>query len=91
MSATPFPTLDNIAFYKAKNEIGIDLATEVGLGVMKRQKDYLLYCPFISEEPTSIVYEMLFLKVYVQLLHPEENWYETKYFYRRAKEYEQSQ
>jgi hypothetical protein len=72
IAATPYPTIDNVAFYEVKGQIDIDLATEIGLGVVSYKNKYMLYYPFLTADPISVVYEMLMLKVYFQLLYPED-------------------
>lgn len=72
ISETLYPRINEVSFYEVKDQIDIDLASEVGLGVVKYKEKYMLYYPFQGEDPKSIVYEMLMLKVYFQLLHPED-------------------
>jgi hypothetical protein len=62
---------DNVKFYKLKCDIDIDLATEVGLGVVLYQGDMMIYSPQPNNDPIDAVYEMIKLKVYLQLMHDE--------------------
>lgn len=70
--STPFPKSETIhlKFYELKSDINIDLATEIGLGVVKYNGKYHIYYPYMSNEPREIVMEMLMLKIYIQLLNP---------------------
>lgn len=69
---TPYPKIENPVFYKLNEEIDIDLATEIGLGVVLYNDEYMLYCPSNTGSPMDAVAEMLAIKVYFQLKHPEE-------------------
>lgn len=70
---TPMPKLNKIVFYKLKNTtIDIDLATELGLGVVEYKNERMIYSPFYTENPKEAVYEMLRLKIYLQLLNPDD-------------------
>lgn len=62
---------DNVKFYKLKCGIDIDLATEVGLGVVLYQGDMMIYSPQPNNDPIDAVYEMIKLKVYLQLMNDE--------------------
>jgi hypothetical protein len=64
---------ENFVFYKFNEPVDIDLATELGLGVVKMKDDeFLLYSPFYGQdEQWDNLDEMLMLKVYFQLKHPE--------------------
>ncbi|MFC5530327.1 hypothetical protein [Cohnella yongneupensis] len=72
IAETPFPKHNNQAFFKIHGRIDIDLATELGLGVVKMNGEYMLYFPFSKGNPSDAILEMLLLKVYFQLLHPLE-------------------
>lgn len=61
-----------LAFYKINGEVDIDLATELGLGVVRYNKEYHLYFPYIREDPIYTLYEMTMFKVYLQLLYPDQ-------------------
>jgi hypothetical protein len=69
---TPLPK-ENVAFYKLKTDtvIDIDLATEIGLGFVTYKNEYMIYSPLLGEDPKDVVYEMVRLKMYFQLTHPE--------------------
>lgn len=58
-------------FYSMKEEIDIDLATELGLGVVYHKNEYLIYCPFIDDDPEQIVHELVMLRIYTQLRNPK--------------------
>ncbi|MGG1940392.1 hypothetical protein ABFY57_11950 [Paenibacillus polymyxa] len=62
---------DDVKFYKIKGDIDIDLAAEVGLGVVLYQGELMIYSPQPNEDPMDAVHEMVKLKVYLQLMHPE--------------------
>ncbi|ASS66993.1 hypothetical protein NYE70_22165 [Paenibacillus sp. FSL R5-0407] len=68
---TQFQSNSNLAFYRIKDRVDIDLATEVGLGVVSYKGELMIYSPQVDEDPTDTVYEMVRLKVYFQLIHPE--------------------
>ncbi|WP_141097560.1 hypothetical protein [Paenibacillus aquistagni] len=69
------PTLytggDNVKFYKLKSDIDVDIASEVGLGVVMYQGELMIYSPQPNNDPIDAIYEMIKLKVYLQLMHPE--------------------
>ncbi|OME54028.1 hypothetical protein BSK59_15720 [Paenibacillus odorifer] len=67
---TEIPKSD-LAFYRLAEEIDIDLATEIGFGVVRYNGEYLIYSPFYKS-PIDAVSEMLMLKIYFQLIHPDE-------------------
>lgn len=69
--STPFSPRDNIAFYKIKEDIDIDLATELGLGVVIHKGEFMIYSPHLKD-PMDVIYEMLRLKIYFQIMHPEK-------------------
>lgn len=62
---------NNAAFYRLNEEVNIDLATEIGLGVVLYNNEYLIYSPSYKN-PMDAVGEMLMLKIYFQLMHPDE-------------------
>lgn len=72
VAETPYPKIDNQVFYRINEEVDIDLATEIGLGVVLYKGEYLLYCPSNTGNPMDAVSEMLTIKVYFQLKHPDE-------------------
>lgn len=69
---TPYPKIENPVFYKLNEEIDIDLATEIGLGVVLYNGEYMIYNPSNTGNPMDAIAEMFALKVYFQLRHPEE-------------------
>ncbi|TVX86035.1 hypothetical protein [Paenibacillus agilis] len=66
------PHHEGVPFYKVNGDINIDLATEIGLGVVNFQGEYMLYAPSSKNDPMDAVTEMLMLKVYFQLMYPNE-------------------
>ncbi|MFS0871088.1 MULTISPECIES: hypothetical protein [Paenibacillus] len=62
---------DNVKFYKIKGGIDYDLAAEVGLGVVSYKDEFMIYSPQGNDDPMDVVHEMIKLKVYLQLMHPE--------------------
>lgn len=66
------PYHNGVPFYRVKGDVNIDLATELGLGVVRYQGEYLLYSPSSKDDPMDAVSEMLMLKVYFQLMYPNE-------------------
>lgn len=76
---TPMSKNDNLVFYRLAEEVNIDLATEIGLGVVRYKGEYLVYSPSNTENnPIDIINEMLSIKVYMQLFHPEDVDYNLK-------------
>jgi hypothetical protein len=71
VAPTQYKGGDDVKFYKIKGGIDIDLATEVGLGVVSYRGELLIYSPQAIEDSIDAVHEMVKLKVYLQLLHPE--------------------
>ena len=69
---TDYPEVDNLVFYKMDEEIDIDLATEVGLGVVQYKGETYLYYPSATGDDMDAVGEMLRIKVYCQLKYPDE-------------------
>lgn len=72
ITETQYNKTDKQMFYKMKDEVDIDLAIEVGLGVVKYNNEYMIYVPFLNEDPTTIGYGMMMLKVYAQLQNPHK-------------------
>jgi hypothetical protein len=71
VSETLIPNNEDYAFYQLKGvEIDIDLATEIGLGVVKYRGHYMLYYPHYQQESDAYV-EMMLMKTYFQLKYPE--------------------
>ncbi|GIP52920.1 hypothetical protein [Paenibacillus vini] len=69
--ATEYQHSSDIVFYKINGGIDIDLATEVGLGVVLYNGVLMLYSPKEKGNSMDTVYEVVKLKVYFQLIHPE--------------------
>lgn len=72
VAPTQFINGDDGKFFKIKGGIDIDLATEIGLGVVTYKGELLVYSPQENADPMNAIYEMVKLKVYLQLLHPED-------------------
>jgi hypothetical protein len=71
VSETLIPNNEDYVFYQLKGvEIDIDLATEIGLGVVKYKGDYMFYYPHYQETNDAYV-EMMLMKTYFQLKYPE--------------------
>lgn len=68
---TEYKPSSELVFYKINGGIDIDLATEIGLGVVLYNGVLMLYSPDQKGNAMDTVYEMIKLKVYFQLLHPE--------------------
>ncbi|MCY9757751.1 hypothetical protein M5X00_26335 [Paenibacillus alvei] len=66
------PYNKGVPFYRVKGNIDIDLATDVGLGVVRYQGEYYLYSPTSDDDPMDAIMEMIMLKVYFQLMNPNE-------------------
>lgn len=64
------PKIKNITFFKLKDVVDADLATELGLGVVTCENEKMVYIPFLDGNPTKEIYGMLMLKIYNQLRHP---------------------
>jgi len=63
--------LFHLKFYELKSEIDIDLAIELGFGVIEYNGKYHVYSPYMQNKPQLLGGELVMLKVFVQLLNPK--------------------
>lgn len=69
---TPYPkNPEHVEFYQLSCDIDIDLAVEMGLGVVKYGEKFAIYCPKPIVDPIEIIYEVFRLNLYIQLLNPD--------------------
>jgi hypothetical protein len=95
ISPTPFPygANDNVVFYKMKDDVDINLAINVGLGVVRMlsgeyKGELLLYnASNFSKEDFQTRDEFIMLKMYIQLRYPNE--YDDRKLERFINDYEE--